>query len=371
MASYHTSFTYNGKNSFNEGYIITAFEPDSGFMNSFLSMENVSDEYYDRSKRFDYGAKYTSSSEIQITMIKHDGSDMSLSEFRSCAKWLTGARINSWLDMYIGDENVYSFLGKFINLEHYKLDSRTIGVKLTFSSISPWAYSAPQYFDCNVGQSITIDDDGVLTTVDEETSKFGVTAQGVLYANSIDKNSYFNIDEDGTIYVDTSYSTNIYNESDDLYTYIYLDIEYTNISGDSFSVVNKTLNEETIVKGIESNEVVSLSAKQFIISSIPNKIFGDNFNFIWPRLGPDVNEFAIYGSGKGRAKFSYRYPMKVGDCVIDTGIFGNLDCGCTSGSTGSGGNGGSGSGPGNNSGSGSTCTVDSEKLYDMLNNILK
>ena len=111
MGSYHSSFAYNGKNSAqNYGLIITAFEPDNGFTDSFLSMDNISDDYFDGTKRFDYGSRFNTSAEIQITVIKRDGSDMTLNEFRSCAKWLTGARVDSWLDMYVGGEIAYSFL---------------------------------------------------------------------------------------------------------------------------------------------------------------------------------------------------------------------------------------------------------------------
>ena len=167
MASYHTSFKYNDKNSAKDyGLLITSFEPDTSFVDSFLSMENISDEYFDGTKRFDYGSKYSTQAEIQITVIKRDGTDMTVNEFRACATWLTGARVNSWLDMYVGDTIVYSFLGKFTNMEQYKLDARTIGFRLTFSSVSPWAYSQPQYFDCSIYQELYIDENGVLNQGD-------------------------------------------------------------------------------------------------------------------------------------------------------------------------------------------------------------
>ena len=146
MSSYHTSFTYKDKNSFDEGLIIVAFEPDNGFKSTFLSMDNISDDYFDGTKRFDYGSKYNTSSAVHITFMKKDGSDIKMNEFRAYAKWLTGARINSWLDMYVGDTIIYSFLGKFLDLEQYKIDGRTVGCRGTFSSVSPWAFSAPQVF---------------------------------------------------------------------------------------------------------------------------------------------------------------------------------------------------------------------------------
>lgn len=324
MSSYHTSFGYNGKNSAKDyGLIITSFEPDNGFVDSFLAMENVSDEYFDRTKQFNYGSKYASAAEIQITIIKHDGTDMSLGEFRACAKWLTGARVDSWLDMYAGNTIVYSFLGKFTNFEQYKLDGRTVGGRATFSSVSPWAYSAPQRGDCSLYQMTYIDEDGVFNKGDQYMNVF----DGVLCA-STDEGSYFNITDDGIVYLDTSYKSDINNKSDDLYTYIYLDIDYMNESGTSLTIKNITLDEETVVTGLVPNESISISAKQFITSSIPNKIFGDNFNFVWPRLQPGINDFIVSGNGRGLAQFTYRYPMKVGDCTMDIDVVGGgIDCG--------------------------------------------
>ena len=400
MSSYHTSFTYKDKNSFHEGYIIVAFEPDSGFKESFLSMDNISDDYYDGTKRFDYGSKYNSSSEVQIAIIKKDGTDMSVKDFRSCAKWLTGARTNSWLDMYVGDTIIYSFLGKFLNLEQYAMDARTIGVRLTFSSLSPWAYSQPQVFECDIGQDLYVNSGGVLTKSKLETeeditpfivsddgmlylkgdvdadgffdipeqgvascdvsqflftdvsgtliknkteivssgARFGIDSNGVLFQNHIDEKSYFDVvakETDGTntaviVGIDTSYKTVINNESDDLYTYINLDIDFEAYGEcDNVSIYNATLDEETIIKNVSAGENVLISANQFIISDHPNhKVFGNDFNFVWPRLQPGPNNLVIGGGGTGIAHFTYRYPMKIGDCVMDIDINGNsIICG--------------------------------------------
>ena len=404
MASYHTSFSYKDKNSFYEGYVIVAFEPDSGFKDTFLSMENISDDYYDNTKRFDYGAKYSSQADVSITIIKKDGTDMSVKDFRECAKWLTGARTNSLLDMsvgesrkeYIGDGNtrqfqlidengrpffgfilvridnirtlefeydtqtgvltldnvpdnganiniimvspIYSFLGKFTNLEQYKVDARTVGVRLTFSSLSPWAYSQPQTFNCDIGQALFIDANDILTknisdvaVVNEEENivPFGIDSDGVLTMNHLDTGSYFDIveeDKDNNLVVigiDTSYKTTVNNASDDLYTYINLDINFENKTCNHLSIYNKTLNEETIVDNMRNNEKVSISANQFITSDVPKKIFGDDFNFVWPRLQPGENNLVISGAGMGTAYFTYRYPMKIGDCTMDIDVNGN------------------------------------------------
>lgn len=352
MSSYHTSFSYKNKNSLDEGLIIVAFEPDEGFTDSFLSMDNIADDYYDGTKRFDYGSKYNSSAEIAITVIKKDGSEMKLNEFRSYAKWLTGARINSWLDMYIGNDIVYSFLGKFLNLEQYKLDSRTIGLRLTFSSVSPWAYSSEQHFDYTVEQVLFVDNNGVLNKKTEDSLLLSVDENGYLYNNSTYKNNYFSITDTGVAYIDNSIVIQTDNQTDDLYAYINLDINYINGTGSYVSIKNITLDEETIITGMSDHEEITLSAKQFIVSSIPGKIFGDDFNFVWPRLAPGVNKFVVDGSAEGQIYFTYRYPMKVGDCVIDTDIVCNgLDCGCMGGGS-------------------SNCAVDEQELYAMLKSVL-
>ena len=330
MSSYHSSFTYNGKNSATDYcLVIAAFEPDEGFTDTFLAMENVSDDYYDRTKRFDYGARYSNQAEIKITFIKHDRTDMTLNEFRACAKWLTGARVNSWMDMYAGKTFVYSFLGKFINFEHYKLDGRIIGCRATFSSVSPWAYSAPQYFDCDVYRGLYVNDNGVLCREDQNMN---IVDDGVLCAGVYDK-IYFGLLHNGTAYWEPEYRAKINNESDDLYTYIYLDIDYANKAGTSLSIKNATIGEESIINNMSKNETITISAKQFITSNIPNKIFGDDFNFIWPRLQPGENDFIIAGNGRGTAHFAYRYPMKVGDCAMDISVYGGEAPCCECGET--------------------------------------
>lgn len=332
--------------------MIVAFEPDEGFTDSFLSMENVSDDYYDGTKRFDYGAKYNSSAEIKITVIKKNGSEFKLNEFREYAKWLTGTRTNSWLDMYIGNDIVYSFLGKFLNLEPYKLDSRTIGLRLTFSSVSPWAYSTEQHFDYTIEQILFVNHNGILDKRTEDNLLLDIDSNGALYNDSTYKNDYFSITDSGVAYIDNSIVIQTDNQTDDLYTYINLDINYINGTGNYISIKNITLDEETVITGMSDYEEVTLSAKQFVVSSIPNKIFGDDFNFVWPRLIPGINEFIIDGSTEGKVYFTYRYPMKVGDCVIDTDIVCNsLDCGCTGEVS-------------------SNCTVNKQELYTMLDSIL-
>lgn len=320
MSSYHNSFTYLNKNSADEGYILAAFEPDNGFTDAFLGMDQVSEDYYDGTKTFLYGTKYNTKATISITLIKADGSDFSVADNRRVFKWLTGSRIASWLDLYQGDTIKYSFLGTMSGSpQQYKLDGRVVGISIEFVSLSPWAFSAPQVFDCSIWQLLDVTDDGVLYKGEEA---FLGVHDGMLSVSSVDPGSYFCITDDQTVYIDNRYRTMIDNQSDDVYTYIYLDIDYTNENGTYVSIKNNTLEEESLVTDISPNESIQISAKQFIISDIPNKVFGDTFNFVWPKLQPGENDFIVDGDGRGRAAFTYRYPMKVGDCAMDISTYG-------------------------------------------------
>jgi hypothetical protein len=329
MASYHTSFTYLGKNSAEQGYIIAVFEPDEGFKDTFLGMDQISEDYYDGTKKFLYGTRYNSTATITITLIKMNGTDFTVNDNRNALRWLTGSRVASWLDLYQGDNIKYSFLGTVTSVQQYKLDGRVVGIQLEFSSITPWAFSAPQVFDCLIGQLVDIVDDGVMIKLDEETEAFSIDDGGVLSFGGSDVTKEFKVTDDGLAYIDNQYRTHIDNASDDLYTYIYLDIDYQNENGTYVSIKNATLQEESLIKNISANESISISAKQFIVSDIPNKLFGDDFNFVWPRLQPGDNDFIIDGDGRGSAQFTYRYPMKVGDCAMDIDVYGSdAICNC-------------------------------------------
>lgn len=328
MSSYHTSFNFLDKNSAQEGFMIASFEPDNGFMDSFLNMDQISENYYDGSKKFLYGTRYNTTATISITLVKADGSDFTIADNRRALKWLTGARTASWLDLYVGNQFQYSFLGTMTSPQQYKLDGRVVGISVEFASITPWAFSAPQVFDCDIWQLLYVTEDGALHKGEDAVS-LGVH-DDVLCSSNVDSGSYFNITNDGILYLDNMYRTMIDNKSDDLYTYIYLDIDYNNENGTYVSIQNKTLDEETLVTDVSPNESIQISAKQFIVSDIPNKIFGDTFNFVWPRLQPGINDFVVDGNGRGSAKFTYRYPMKVGDCAIDILTYGG-STGCCDG----------------------------------------
>jgi hypothetical protein len=317
MASYHSSFSYKGFNSAKDkNLIIVAFYADNGLADSYLSMDQVYEDNYSGTKRFLYGTKYNNVTTVTISVIKADGTEFSLIDVRDALKWLTGARAASWLDLYQGDVLKYSFLCTNANVKQYKMDARTIGLTIEFLATSPWAYSPEQYFDCSFGQKIFIDYDGVLYITDSELA-LHANEKGVLYYGT---NSGFSVIDDGIVGIDNTISVLIDNKTDDLHTYIKLDTKFNNEKSNYLSIKNITLDEETKIMNMNINESILLSTEQFIVSDIPNKVFGDDFNFVWPRVAPGLNEFLISGSGSGNVQFTFRYPMKVADCAMDVDI---------------------------------------------------
>lgn len=309
MSSYHNSFSYLNKSSIDEGWIIVAFDPDNGETDSYLDQEQVYTNSYNGSRRILYGTRWTEVVNVKISVIKKDGSDFSVDECRRAYRWLTGNPNASWLDLYVGNELQYSILCTIKNVKPYKLDARTSGLNIYCESISPWAYSPIQSFGCSFDQKLIVDN-GVLNG---DSSSFNIDDNGVVYNST----EILQIDNNGTLYIDNSVSLRTDNQTDDLYTPIYLNATFRNGTSDYLSIKNVTTNEETIITGMRANEIITINAGQFIISDVPGKIFGNDFNFVWPRLAPGINEFIISGSGVGSINFTYRFPIKIGDCAIN------------------------------------------------------
>lgn len=328
MSAYVPSFNYMGLNSLKDkNLIVVSFDADQGEMDTFLGMDCIYTDNYNGTKRIDYGAKFNSVATVKISVIKRNGGDFTVSEVRDFLKWTTGVRKNSYLDFVVEDKIQCSFLGRVTNAYQQKLDARTVGLAIEFTSVSPWAYSPIQHISCYIGQELFVDDDGVVSKVEEE-KLLNVNSDGVLY-NDMSGGGIFKVESDGTIHLDGNNNVikiQIDNQSDDLYTYINMDTKFTNENSDFLSIYNMTLNEETVIRSMLQNEIINLSAEQFIVSD-SGRVFGDTFNFIWPRLGPGINELVISGTGQGHIEMTYRYPIKIGDCAIDTYVSGGELCG--------------------------------------------
>ena len=339
MSSYYPSFSYiapNGKryNSFKDkNLIVVHFESgDDGEVETFLDMEPIYTDNVYGTRRHDYGAKYNNVAVIRISVMKANGKEFTVAEVRDFLRWTTGSRAISYLDLsdIVEDEEVVraSFLGRITSVYQQKLDARTIGFVIEHTSISPYAYSPIQYASCTFGHMLAITNDGVLYTTSKNLS---VNSNGIL---SNGTSAFFGIQTDGTLYLDESVTLPIHNDTDDLSDYVYLDVVFTNIDSDHVIIKNTTLYEEsngtdgvTTITGVHKKEIITLNSGQFIESS-SNRMFGNNFNFVWPKLLPGNNKFVISGKGEGTVEFMYRTPMKIGDCAIDIEIYGGgLCCG--------------------------------------------
>lgn len=264
MSSYHSSFSYLDQNLRDYNLIITRFDSDVGEVATGLATESIYTSSYDGTRRNLYGTKYSSPEPLVITIMKLSGEEFSIDETRQILRWLTGAKTDSWLDLYIGDEVKYRLLGHVQNIQQYKLDARIVGFVITFESASPFAYSSLQ---------------------EEWHSVNG---------------------EENLIEIN--------NESDDIHSYVYLNTTFKNSTGESLKIINTSLDDETTeVLDLVENEVVTMSNNMMITSDKPTRVFGDSFNFVFPRLKPGLNRINV--SGNGEIKFEYIYPIKVGDCI--------------------------------------------------------
>lgn len=265
MSSYHTSFTYLGKNSKEDFSLMIAHfsdNADSGETDTFLSTSAVYSDSYDGTRRKIYGTKYDAVAEVQITVIKQDGTDFGINDNRKILRWLTGSKQATWMDFYIGDEVKYRLLGHVKSVAQYKMDARIPGLILTFESVSPYGYSSLQQVTTDVPTTTTIKCD-----------------------------------------------------SDELYSFVYMNTTYTNISGDSLIIVNNKTGDRTKVSGLVDGETIKISDNMVITSDVTPKTFGTTFNFAFPRLAEGDNNFTIMGNGT--ITFEYIVPIKLGNIAID------------------------------------------------------
>lgn len=339
MSSYYPSFSYtapNGKryNSYKDkNLIVVHFESgDDGEVETFLEMEPVYTDNAYGTRRLDYGAKYNNVAVIRISVMKANGQDFTVAEVRDFLRWTTGSRSVTSLDLsdIINDNEIVraSFFGRITSVYQQKLDARTIGFVIEHTSISPYAYSPVRYASCSFGQSLIISDNGTLY---KDGQSLSINNDGILSNGS---SAMFSITNDGVVYLDNSVVLSINNDTDDLSDYVYLDMIFTNTDSDHVVIKNQTLYQEsngvdgiTEIANMHRNETITLSSGQFITSS-SGRSFGNNFNFVWPKLLPGENNFAISGTGEGAVKFMYRTPIKIGDCAIDMEVFGDgLCCG--------------------------------------------
>lgn len=263
---YYPKVKFRGRSNYDERLVVSTFNPDSGEIDTYLTMEPVYQDSYSGTLRTDYGAKYNDVAKPSVTLIDIDGEDISPFKVRSVLRWLTGSRQNAWMDVYNMDgELVCSYLGRFTDVKLQKMDARVIGIRAEFTSVSPWAYSGEQ--------TVTMRVDG--TTV-------------------------FSVD----------------NMSDDLYSYVYPRMTFSNdINDASFSLKNDATSEKTDFYHLQRGEVITINNNFVAYSSNAARIFNEDFNFVFPALIAGINRF--HATGNGTLIISFRYPMKVSDGLLN------------------------------------------------------
>ncbi len=265
MSIYHNIIRFNNETNYDYELIVANFEPDSGDVDTYLSLEPIFTDSYDGTDTNDYGAKYTKKATPRITFVERDGEDIPSWKVRKILRWLTGQRNVSWMSLLDDDGNeVCSYRGRFTSVNMHKLDARVVGLVCQFTATSPWALSPIQEVSMTIGDS-------------------------------------------------TSFS--VENNSDDLYTAIYPDIIFENKNkGASLVLKNNTTDSETRFSNLLKDEKVTIGSNLIAYSS-EKRLFKTDFNFEFPQLFPGINDFEAIGNGVLTIKF--RYPMKVGDGLYD------------------------------------------------------
>lgn len=245
---------------------------DKGETSSFLSRKAVKTETYNGAFSRSYGMKYDEVLAPQITLMKRNFEDFTFEEQRAVLSWLTSKRTTGYMDVYMTEDDVasnspsYCLLGGVTKIETYKLgNNRTVGIIFTFESLHPYALSPIQTVDNKNATTLTI------TCNTDDTESF-------IYPKLTIS---FNMDQDFTITRDS---------------------------------------DRTEIKGNVAGEIITIDSANKIITSnrTVSRFFGDNFNWVWPKLTYGDNKFSVSriptpnSSNAPLVTFKYRYPIKCG-----------------------------------------------------------
>ncbi len=213
------------------------------------------------------GAKYTSKLKPIMTIIKDTSMNTSQyfnsHECREVLRQLTGFKGYKTLQIlpYDYDELLY-FNVRTVNVSYNKIDNQVVAISLEMECDSPYAWSEEFNYTYNVS---------------------------------------------------ATQSLIIFNNSDELYDYVYpvMSIKTTNDIS-NFKITNIEDNDwETQINSISSNEIITIDSKNEIItSSITDRLISQDFNTHFIRLKSGKNEFNFSHNAEITLKF--RVPRKVG-----------------------------------------------------------
>lgn len=89
-------------------------------------------------------------------------------------------------------------------------------------------------------------------------------------------------------------------------------------------ITNQTTGETTLITNIGANETISMNDNMIITSDNSAKIFGNTFNFVFPRIIAGKNILDIESTGN--ILFEYVYAVKIGDCAMDINVLSDPIC---------------------------------------------
>jgi hypothetical protein len=93
---------------------------------------------------------------------------------------------------------------------------------------------------------------------------------------------------------------------------------FRNTTGSFLKITNNATGDVVDVMGLDENEIVTISDNFMIASDNTSKVFGNNFNFVFPKLVAGNNQIVVQGNGS--ITFEYVYAIKVGDLAIDINV---------------------------------------------------
>lgn len=328
MSSYHTSFSYLNKNSLKDyNLIISHIEnSDVGEVESYLSLTPVYHDSYRGTKRHLYGTKYSNVALLSITVLRNDYDEFTIEQTRNILSWLTGSQQYTWLDLLIEDEIKYRMHCYVQDVKPYKMDSRIIGFTIYVESSSPWCYSPLKTINTAVAGNkpltIICQSDDIYNYVPLNIEFTKVNETGLLFDQAdseltcIFSNAGFSYDAQSKVTV-CSKNALSYNSSDKILTFNTSKVAPIPKSIDNFIIRKTASNEQgTEVHNISDNEIITISENLIIQSDKPQRnIFGNDFNYVFPKISSGANMLKL--SGYGYVTIQYVEPVKTIDCIHD------------------------------------------------------
>ena len=115
-----------------------------------------------------------------------------------------------------------------------------------------------------------------------------------------------------TIHAKANQQFYVFNDTDNLYDYVYPTVSIVPSSACILSITNKSDNNwKSEIKNVKANEKIIVDSQhQIISSSLSHNLLLNDFNLGWFRLVPDKNEYTINVNATITLKF--RVPRKVG-----------------------------------------------------------